>query len=104
MLILAHKSAELRTAVLWACLRIVEHKPGRDGCTKLNDAKAPVDSTVDPKHLDDSDVEEYSASYRGKAFQTMEGIAIYHDSQVPGITLRNLKKIRFIYSVKLIKG
>ncbi len=61
---------------------------------------------VDPQHLDDSNGEEYSASYGGKVFQTwtMEGIAIYHDSQVTRYHLEKLKNFRFIYLVKLIKG
>jgi hypothetical protein len=41
-----------------------------------------VNVGVDPQHLDDRDGEEYSASHSGKAFQTMEGMVIYHDSQV----------------------
>ncbi len=46
---------------------------------------------VDPQHLDDRNGDEDSASYRGKAFQTMEGIAIYHDSQMARNHLENLK-------------
>jgi hypothetical protein len=41
-----------------------------------------VDVGVDPQHLDDSYGDEYLASYRGKSFQTMEEIVIYHDSHV----------------------
>ncbi len=50
-----------------------------------------VNVSVDPQHLDDRDGDEYSASYRGKSFQIMDGTVIYHDLQVAGITLRNLK-------------
>jgi hypothetical protein len=69
-----------------------------------NDQVDWVDVGVDPKHLDDRDGEEYSASYSGKVFQTMEGIAIYHDSHVARNHLEKLKIFRFINSVKLIKG
>ncbi len=62
-----------------------------------------VNVGVEPQHLDDSDGNEYSASYRGKSFQIMDGTVIYHDLQVAGITLRNLKNFLFIYSVKFIK-
>ncbi len=60
-----------------------------------------VKVSADPQHLDDRDGDEYSASYRGKSFQTMEWMVIYHDSQVARNHLEKLKKIRFIYSVKL---
>jgi hypothetical protein len=62
-----------------------------------------VNVGIDPKYLEDRNGYEYSASYIGKVFQTMEGMVIYHDSQVARNTLRDLKKIRFIYSVKSIK-
>jgi hypothetical protein len=44
--------------------------------------------------LDDRYGDEYSASYRGKVFQTMEGIAIYHDSQVARNHLEKLKNLK----------
>ncbi len=47
---------------------------------------------VDPQQLDDSYGDEYSASYRGKSFQTMEGMVIYHVSQVARNHLEKLKK------------
>jgi hypothetical protein len=67
-----------------------------------------VDVSVDPQHLDDPNGDEDSASYCGKAFQIMEGIAIYHDNDMihkwRGITLKNFKTFWFIYTVKLIQG
>ncbi len=72
--------------------------------TLYNDQVDWVNIGVDPQHLDDRNGEEYSVSYCGKVFQTMEGIATYHDSQVARNHLEKLKKIRFIYLVKLIKG
>ena len=48
-----------------------------------------VNAGVDPQHLDDSDDNEYSASYRGKSFQTMEGMVIYYGSQVARNHLEN---------------
>ncbi len=50
--------------------------------TLCNDQVDWVNGGVDPQHLDDRDGEQYSASHRGKVFQTMEGIAIYHNSQM----------------------
>ena len=50
--------------------------------TLCNDQVDWVNVSVDSKHLDDSCGEVYPASYRGMVFQTMEEIAIYHDSQV----------------------
>ena len=50
--------------------------------TLCNDQVDWVNVGVDPQHLDDRDGDEYSASYSGKVFQTMEGIAIYHNSQM----------------------
>ncbi len=41
-----------------------------------------VNVGIDPHNLEDRDGNEYSASYCGKAFQTMEAMVIYHDSQV----------------------
>ena len=58
---------------------------------------------IDPQNLEDRDGDEYSASYRRKAFQTMEGMVIYHDSQVARNHLEKLKNFRIIYSVKSIK-
>ena len=51
-----------------------------------------VNVGIDPQHLEDRDGNEYSASYRGAAFQTMEGMVIYHDSQVARNHLEKLKK------------
>ena len=62
-----------------------------------------VNVGIDPQNLEDRDGNEYSASYRGKAFQTIEGIIIYHHSQVARDHLEKLKIFRFIYSVKSIK-
>ena len=62
-----------------------------------------VNVGIDPQHLEDSVGNEYSAPYRGKAFQTMERMVIYHDSQVARNHLEKLKNFRFIYSVKSIK-
>ncbi len=59
---------------------------------------------MDPHHLDYRNCDVDSASYSGKAFQTMEGIAIYitiHKWRVT--TLRNFKKFWFVYTVKFIK-
>ncbi len=57
-----------------------------------NDQVDWVNVGADPQHLDDSGGNEYSASYRGKSFQTMEGVVIYHDSQVARNHLEKLKK------------
>jgi len=51
-----------------------------------------VNVGIDPHNLEDRDGNEYLASYRGKAFQTMEGMVIYHDSQVARNHLEKLKK------------
>jgi hypothetical protein len=58
-----------------------------------NDQVDWVNVGEDPQHLDDRYGEEYSASYRRKVFQTMEGMVIYHDSQVARNHLQKLKKI-----------
>jgi hypothetical protein len=62
-----------------------------------------VNVGIDPQNLEDRNGNEYSASYSGKAFQTMEGMVIYHDSQVARNHLEKLKNFRIIYSVKSIK-
>jgi hypothetical protein len=51
-----------------------------------------VNVGIDPHHLEDRDGNEYSASYRGKAFQIMEGMVIYHDLQVARNHLEKPKK------------
>jgi hypothetical protein len=60
--------------------------------TLCNDQVDWVNVSVDPQHLDDHDDDEYSASYCGKVFQTMDGIAIFHDSQVARNHLEKLKQ------------
>jgi hypothetical protein len=50
-----------------------------------------VNVGIDPRNLEDLEGNEYSASYRGKAFQTMKGMLIYHDSQVARNHLEKLK-------------
>ncbi len=62
-----------------------------------------VDVGIDPQHLEDRYGHEYSASYRGKAFQTIGGWSYIMTHKWPGITLRNLIFFRSIYSVKSIK-
>jgi hypothetical protein len=52
-----------------------------------------VNVGVDPKHLDDREGDEYSPSLP---------YVMTHKS--PGLTLRNFKNSRFIYSLKLTKG
>ncbi len=84
-------------------------KEGQDFISNLstwalcNDHVDWVDVGIDPQNLEDRDGNEYSASHRGKAFQTMEGMVIYHDSQVARNHLEKLKNFRIIYSVKSIK-
>ncbi len=56
-----------------------------------NDQVDWVNVGVDPRHLEDRDGNEYSASYRRKAFQTMQGMVIYHYSQVARNHLEKLK-------------
>ncbi len=50
-----------------------------------------IDVGIDPRNSEDREGNEYSASHRGKAFQTMEGMLIYHDSQVARNQLEKLK-------------
>jgi hypothetical protein len=71
--------------------------------TLCNDQVDWVNVSVDPQHVDDSDGDEYSASYSRKVFQTMEEMAIYHDSQVPRNHLEKLK-IFPIYLFGEVKG
>ncbi len=51
-----------------------------------------VNVSVEPKHLDDRNGDEDSASYCRKAFQTMDWVTIYHDSQMARNHLERLQK------------
>jgi hypothetical protein len=62
-----------------------------------------VNVYIDPRHLEARVGNDLSASYRGNAFQTMECMLIYHDSQVARNHLEKLKGFPIIYSVKSIK-
>ncbi len=50
-----------------------------------------VNVCIDPRHLEVRVGNDYSASYSGNEFQTMEGMLIYHDSQVARNHLEKLK-------------
>ena len=50
-----------------------------------------VNVGIDPRHLEVRVGNDGLASYRGNAFQTMEGMLIYHDSQVARNHLEKLK-------------
>jgi hypothetical protein len=50
-----------------------------------------VNLGIDPRHFEVRVGNDYSASYRGNAFQTIEGMLIYHDSQVARNHLEKLK-------------
>ncbi len=56
-----------------------------------------VNVGIDPQHLDERYGNEYSASFRGKAFHTMEEMVIYHESQVARNHLEKLKKNSELY-------